>query len=100
MEEAHTIVSEVPSPSLIRELPSDERPRERLLGNGGASLSDAELVAVLLRSGRPGRSVLELARERFGVASESVQWVERTWPAPPPVAAVGAALPAGDAISE
>ena len=52
-----------PSPSfLIRELPSDERPRERLLGNGGGALSDAELVAVLLRSGRPGVSALDLAR--------------------------------------
>ncbi len=49
--------------NLIRELPVDERPRERLLGNGGGSLSNAELVAVLLRTGRPGSSALDLARE-------------------------------------
>jgi DNA repair protein RadC len=48
---------------LIRELATDERPRERLLAHGGAALSDSELVAVLLRTGRQGASVLELARE-------------------------------------
>lgn len=50
-------------PSLLRELPADERPRERLLENGSAALSDVELVAVLLRTGRRGQSVLDLARE-------------------------------------
>ena len=49
-------------PSLLRDLPRDERPRERLLANGSAALSDVELVAVLLRTGRPGQSVLDLAR--------------------------------------
>ena len=51
------------SPGLLRELPAGERPRERLLENGSAVLSDVELVAVLLRTGRPGQSVLDLARE-------------------------------------
>jgi DNA repair protein RadC len=48
---------------LIRELPADERPRERLLAQGGRALGDAELVAVLLRTGRPGASALDVARE-------------------------------------
>jgi len=48
---------------LIRELPNDERPRERLLANGAGSLADSELVAVLLRTGRTGASALELGRE-------------------------------------
>jgi DNA repair protein RadC len=48
--------------SLLRELPIDERPRERLLNNGSAALSDVELVAVLLRTGKPGQSVLDVAR--------------------------------------
>jgi len=48
---------------LIAELPDRERPRERLLGKGPDSLSDAELLAILLRSGTPGRSVLQLARD-------------------------------------
>ncbi|HLF56641.1 MAG TPA: DNA repair protein RadC [Thermoanaerobaculia bacterium] len=49
--------------SLIRELPEDERPRERLLAKGARSLGDAELVAVLLRTGRRGASAIEMARE-------------------------------------
>jgi DNA repair protein RadC len=46
-----------------------ERPLERLLGLGVATLTDAELLAVLLRTGIAGKSVLDLAREvlvRFG----------------------------------
>ena len=49
--------------SLIRELPPDERPRERLLAQGARALGDAELLAVLLRTGRPGASAIEVARE-------------------------------------
>ncbi len=48
---------------LVRDLPDDEKPRERLLLKGGASLSDGELVAVLLRTGRRGVSSLGLAHE-------------------------------------
>ena len=48
---------------LIRELPETERPRERLFSQGGRALSDAELLAVLLRTGRAGVSALEVARE-------------------------------------
>lgn len=49
--------------SMIRELSPDERPRERLLSHGSQALSEAELLAVLLRTGRPGVSALEMARE-------------------------------------
>ncbi len=49
--------------SLIRELPEDERPRERLLERGAEALGDAELVAILLRTGKPGLSALDLARD-------------------------------------
>ena len=48
---------------LIRELALDERPRERLLRHGAGALSNAELLSILLRSGRPGRSAIDLARE-------------------------------------
>lgn len=51
------------TPLLIRELPEDERPRERLLAAGPAALSDAELLGVLLRTGRPGASAVDLGRE-------------------------------------
>lgn len=44
-------------------IPKEDRPRERLLRSGGESLSDTELVAVLLRVGRRGQSVIEMAAE-------------------------------------
>ncbi|MBV8031321.1 MAG: DNA repair protein RadC [Betaproteobacteria bacterium] len=53
----------------ISDWPAAERPRERLLAAGAASLSDAELVAVLLRTGTRGKTAVDLAREllaRFG----------------------------------
>jgi DNA repair protein RadC len=43
--------------------PEAERPRERLLAHGADRLSDAELVAILLRSGVRGKSAVELARD-------------------------------------
>jgi len=46
----------------IRDWPLDERPREKLLEKGAAALSDAELLAILLRTGTPGRSALDVAR--------------------------------------
>jgi DNA repair protein RadC len=47
----------------ISDWPLAERPRERLLAQGAAALSDAELLAVLLRTGVRGKSAVELARE-------------------------------------
>jgi DNA repair protein RadC len=47
----------------ISDWPLEERPRERLLALGADALSDAELVAVLLRSGVRGKSAVELGRE-------------------------------------
>ena len=51
------------SPGGIRTWPASERPRERLLARGAAALSDAELVAIFLRTGLPGKSAVDLARE-------------------------------------
>jgi len=50
----------------IRDWPSAERPREKLLEKGAAALSDAELLAILLRTGTAGRSAVDLAREILG----------------------------------
>jgi DNA repair protein RadC len=53
----------------ISDWPLGERPRERLLSSGAAALTDAELLAVLIRTGVAGKSAVELAREllaRFG----------------------------------
>ncbi len=47
----------------IADWPLLERPRERLLAQGAGSLSDAELVAVCLRTGVRGKSAVDLARE-------------------------------------
>ncbi len=53
----------------IKDWPAGERPRERLLAHGPTGLSDAELLAIFLRTGVRGRSAVDLARdllERFG----------------------------------
>ncbi|MEQ1555430.1 MAG: DNA repair protein RadC [Gallionella sp.] len=53
----------------ITNWPSSERPREKLLERGAAALSDAELLAIFLRTGVVGKSAVDLAREllnRFG----------------------------------
>ena len=53
----------------ITDWPEGERPREKLLQRGAASLSDAELLAIFLRTGVTGKSAVDLAREliaRFG----------------------------------
>jgi DNA repair protein RadC len=47
----------------ITDWPEDERPRERLLKQGAASLSDAELLAIFLRVGVAGKSAVDLARD-------------------------------------
>jgi len=46
----------------IADWPMTERPRERLLADGPTGLSDAELLAILLRTGARGHSALDLAR--------------------------------------
>ena len=53
------------SGSAIREWPEDERPREKLLKRGAAALSDAELLALVLRTGdaSAGKSAIDLGRE-------------------------------------
>jgi len=48
---------------VIKDLPPDARPREKLLAQGPAALADAELVALLLRTGLKGTSVLQLAQQ-------------------------------------
>ena len=50
----------------ISDWPEGERPRERLLAQGAGALSDAELLAVILRTGIRGKSAVELGRELLG----------------------------------
>jgi len=47
----------------IKDLPEDQRPREKLLKHGADKLSDVELLAILLRTGTRGKSAIEMADE-------------------------------------
>jgi DNA repair protein RadC len=87
---------------LIKEMPAAERPRERLVATGSGALSDAELVAVLLRSGYSGTSALQLAdmllREHGGLSGlvgASVAHLRRYGLGPAKAAALLAAIEVG-----
>ena len=47
----------------LKDLPADAQPREKLLARGPAALADAELLAILLRTGIVGKNVLQMAQE-------------------------------------
>lgn len=47
----------------FKDLPADMRPREKLIARGPAALGDAELLALLLRTGIAGKNVLQLSQE-------------------------------------
>jgi len=50
----------------IADWPEDDRPREKMLAKGPEALSDAELVAILFRTGVKGRNAVDLARDALG----------------------------------
>src|SRR3954471_15804086 len=53
----------------ISEMPQDDRPREKLMARGARALTDAELIAILLRTGLPGANAVQVAAqllERYG----------------------------------
>ena len=57
----------------IKDLPQSERPRERLIANGADALKNAELIAILLRTGLQGRSAIQVAEhllQKFGSLDE------------------------------
>jgi DNA repair protein RadC len=47
----------------IKDLPEDRRPREKLLKYGAESLTDSELLAIILRTGVEGKSAIDIANE-------------------------------------
>ncbi len=51
------------TPLKIREMPREDRPREKLAARGASALSDAELIAILLRTGVAGANAVEVARQ-------------------------------------
>lgn len=83
--------------------PEDERPRERLLARGAEALTDAELLAILLRTGVTGKSAVEMGRElllRFGslqamMAVPPSAWGEISGLGPAKAAQLMAALEVG-----
>ncbi|WP_416421827.1 DNA repair protein RadC [Pseudomonas sp. App30] len=66
----------------IRDWPAAERPREKLLKHGAAALSDAELLAIFLRTGVAGKSAVDLARtllEGFGSLRALLEAEQKTF---------------------
>ena len=68
----------------IKDLPNDQRPREKLLKYGAENLTDTELLAILLRTGTIGHSALDIAGEvlkKFGsfkgLAGKSIDEVQK-----------------------
>src|ERR1700754_1190169 len=71
-----------PNKAHIRHWPKRERPREKLLERGAHALSDAELLAVLLRCGTKGRNAIELAQSHilaFGSLRELLMAEWQRW---------------------
>lgn len=71
----------------IADMPVDERPRERMARGGAASLSDAEVLALLIEPGRRGKSSLDIAREM--VAEGLLPLARREWIPGKPVGSLG-----------
>ena len=65
----HTLENRKTKAMKIKELTEGERPRERMMEYGAASLGTGELLAVLLRSGTRGESALDLAQRLLSLAS-------------------------------
>lgn len=90
----------------IADLPTDERPRQRMLLHGAATLSDAEVVALIIEPGSRGRSSLDIARELVAdglLTLARTEWVPGRRVGslgPSRVARIGAALELGRRVAE
>jgi|SRR6185312_4885733 len=69
MESDNTLYKETTG---IRSWAEEDRPREKLLLKGGAALSDAELIAILIGSGVPGESAVDVAKAILKKADNSL----------------------------
>ena len=61
----------------IKNWSEDERPREKMQQKGAAALTDAELLAILISSGTPQRSALDLARDILALAGNNLREIGR-----------------------
>ena len=92
----------------IKNWPKDDRPREKLLKKGARSLSNSELLAILLRTGTTGVSAIDIARkviEKFGTFRNMTQTDSRDWKefkgiGPAKIAHIQAALEIGRRFRE
>ncbi len=63
----------------IKDMPQGERPRERLVAHGADALSTAELVAILLRTGTQGESVMDLAQKLLAKHASLEDLARASW---------------------
>ena len=92
----------------IRSWPAEDRPREKLLKKGARTLSDSELLAILLRTGVKGVSAIDLARkivDKFGTFrnmnhTDAREWKEFKGLGPAKIAQIQAALEIGRRFRE
>lgn len=92
----------------IKSWPEDDRPREKLLTRGANTLSNSELLAILLRTGIKGESAIDLARrlmDKFGSFRNMNQTDTRDWKTfkglgPAKIAQIQAALEIGRRFRE
>ena len=66
----------------IKSWPLDDRPREKLLKKGAGTLSNSELLAILLRTGTKGTSAIDLSRnilKKFGTFRDMAHIDARDW---------------------
>ena len=79
----------------LKDLPPDARPREKLIARGPAALSDAELLALLLRTGTAGRGVLQMAHDLLAPPANDVSPANPPPGTPPAAAESAPARPPG-----
>ena len=92
----------------IKNWPKDERPREKLFKSGEHTLSNAELIAILLRNGTPGQSAVDLSRKilskfktfRNMSHTDIREWKEFKGLGPAKIAQIKAALEIGRRFRE
>ncbi len=63
----------------IKDMPQGERPRERLMVHGADALSTAELVAILLRTGTQGESVMDIAQKLLAKHASLEDLARASW---------------------
>lgn len=61
----------------VKEWADEDKPREKMLAHGKKTLSNAELLAILLRSGIPGKTAIDVAKEVLGMAGNKLTTLAR-----------------------